>query len=279
MTGFNPGDQRDVLQIEVQVTVNWQLIIRSSLLMALVMGLLALSGCGALHSRRMWYPELSGMDKFDTRLYVEPTMTRLQRDALQGEIEQGREAVARFFGEVTASPYIVACLSNECDRRFGSYGQRAAAYGDMAIRLSGRGLSAALVAHEWSHAEVYRRAGGWWNARKIPRWFDEGVAVVVANESLHAEDNWRRIQASGLPVPSLDELQTFEDWGRAVRTYGETDGDRPTNFHVVYTRAGHEVRQFLQCTGPQGVLAVLDGVRAGLPFADAYAHARSRCRP
>ena len=232
-----------------------------------------------MHSSRMWIPELSGLEKFAAQLYVEPTLSALQRTALRHEVQQGREAVARFFGEVTTRPYIVACLSKACDQRFGSYGERAAAYGDMAIRLSGQGHSSPLVAHEWTHAEIYSRAGGWWNASRIPRWFDEGVAVVVANEPRHSEENWQLIQNRGLAVPSLDELQTFKEWGIAVRKYGETDSESPDNLRVVYTRAGHEVRQFLKCTGPQGILAVLDAVRAGLSFDQAYANARSGCRP
>lgn len=245
--------------------------------MLLAASSLALTGCGAIHSARMWFPAASGMDEVGPQLYVEPSMTAEQRQQLQRQIEIGRASVAAFYGDVTARPYIVACLTSECDIRFGSYGQRAAAYGDLAIRLSAKGLSAPLIAHEWSHAEVYRRAGGWWYARKIPRWFDEGVAVVVADEPRHSESNWREIQQRGLTVPPLGELQSFSDWGAAVRRYGETEGDVPGNLHVVYTAAGHEVRTFLACAGPAGVLTVLDALRSGLPFDQAYSNAKSKC--
>lgn len=240
-------------------------------------GTLALTGCGAIHSARMWFPKASGMDEISPQLYVEPSMSAEQRQALQRQIDLGRAAVAAFFGEVTAKPYIVACLTDDCDQRFGSYGQRAAAYGDLAIRLSAKGLTAPLIAHEWSHAEVYRRAGGWRYARQIPRWFDEGIAVVVANEPRHSEDNWRQIQQQGLAVPPLGELQSFSDWGGAVRQYGETEGDVPGNRHVVYTTAGHELRRFLACAGPKGVQAVLDALREGAAFDRAYASAQSGC--
>ena len=158
-----------------------------------------------------------------------------------------------------------------------SYGQRAAAYGDIAIRLSANGLSAPLVAHEWSHVEFYRRAGGWLHARKVPRWFDEGVAVVVANEARHSEANWHDIQRLGLPTPKLGELITFNDWGAAVNKYGETAGDVPSNLHVVYTTASQAVRGFLSCTGPTGIGSLLGALRAGATFDDAYAAATSEC--
>jgi hypothetical protein len=238
---------------------------------------ITLAGCGALHSARMWFPKASGMDEVDPHLFVEPTMSVEQRQEVQRQIKIGRTTVEIFYGDIATSPYFVACLTTECDVRFGSYGQRAASYGALAIRLSAKGLSAPLIAHEWSHAELFHRTGGWWYARKIPRWFDEGVAVVVANESRHSEENWSEIQRQGLPVPRLGKLISFSDWGDAVREYGETAGDVPGNLHVVYTAAGHEVRRFLSCVGPHGVAAVLDAVRSGSTFDDAYATVSAKC--
>lgn len=196
---------------------------------------------------------------------------------MQREIDVGRAAVVAFYGEATAAPYIVACITSACDDRFGSYGQRAAAYGDLAIRLSPRGLSAQLIAHELSHTEVFRRAGGWWYARKIPRWFDEGIAVVVAGEPRHSEDNWRETRRRGMPVPQLDELESFGDFDAALRKYGETRGDVPDNLRVVYTAVGHEMRTFVSCAGTQGVARVLDALRSDTTFVQAYAEARASC--
>jgi hypothetical protein len=251
----------------------------SHLLRGILLGVYAitLSGCGAIHSARMWFPKASGLDAVDARLYVEPVMSVEQRQEVQRQINIGRATVERFYGNITTTPYFIACRTTGCDDRFGSYGQRAAAYGDLAIRLSAKGWLAPLVAHEWSHAELYRRTGGWWYARKIPRWFDEGVAVVVADEPRHSEDNWREIQRRGLSIPQIGALISFSDWGDALKKYGETAGDVPSNLHVVYTVAGHEVRRFLSCSGPTGVVAVLDAVRSGSTFDDAYAMVSAKC--
>lgn len=243
----------------------------------LAAGAAALTGCGTIHSARMWFPKSFGMAEANPRLYVEPTMTAEQRQEVQRQIDIGRAQVERFYGSLTTTPYFVACISRECDLRFGSYGQPAAAYGDMAIRLWTQRLSAPIVAHEWSHAEFYHLAGGWWYARRIPRWFDEGVAVVLANEARHSEENWQEIQRRGLPMPKFDELISFNDWGVAVNKYGETAGDVPSNLHVVYTTAGHEVRGFLSCTGPAGIVRLLGAVRSGASFDEAYAEAHAKC--
>lgn len=92
-----------------------------------------------------------------------------------------------------------------------------------------------------------------------------------------SDENWQEIQRQGLPTPKFDELIFFSDWGAAVNKYGETAGDVPSNLHVVYTTAGHEVREFLSCAGPTGVTSVLRSVNAGSAFYEAYAGVRGKC--
>ena len=94
-----------------------------------------LTACGTVHSARMWFPKSFGMDEVNQRLYVEPTMTPEQRREVQHQIDIGRAQVERFYGRITTTPYFVACITRECDVRFGSYGQPVASYGDMAVRL------------------------------------------------------------------------------------------------------------------------------------------------
>jgi hypothetical protein len=241
---------------------------------------LALSGCGLTPWLRTLAPGQFGLEAVSTsdglRLYVEPAMTPAQRAALQQQIALGREQVQRFWGPLQTTPAIVACSSADCAARFDVVGPRAAAFADQAIRLSPRGLSAPLVAHEWSHAELYRRAGGWWQARGIPRWFDEGLAVVVADEPVHSEANWQRIRDEGLATPRLAELLSFADWGRAMGVYGETAGDVPENRRRVYTTAGHELRRWLACAGPGAAPALLTAVRDGEAFGSAYRRLQMR---
>ena len=237
----------------------------------------ALTACGALHNARMWLPNASGMDQVTATLYVEPAMSAEQRKALQHQIELGRAQVEAFYGSITTAPYFVACVTTQCAVRFGSYGEPATAFGDMAIRLTLNGRLTQLVAHEWSHAELYRRVGGWRHIGQIPRWFDEGVAVVVADEALHSPAHWQEIARRRLPTPPLTELISRRDWAAAIQTYGETRGDDPSNLRVVYSTAGHEVRTFLACAGSAGVGAVLDAVRAGEPFGAVYARVGRQC--
>ncbi|MGI9132970.1 MAG: hypothetical protein ACR2I0_03355 [Rhodoferax sp.] len=217
------------------------------------------------------------MEQDGADLYVEPSMPPDQRQALRAEIARGRAQVAQFFGEIRTDPYIVACASTACATRFGSYGERAAAFGDIAIRLSPNGWTAGVVAHEWVHAEVYRRVGGFWRINAIPRWFDEGVAVVVANEPIHSELNWQEIQRRRLPTPTLGTLRTRADWVNALRQYGETKVDDPDNLRVVYSMSGHTLRSWMRCAGPNGVAPLLEAVRGGEDFEAAFARLGGGC--
>lgn len=240
---------------------------------------LLLVACGSVNSLRMLSPGSFGMAEVHPKLYVEPAMSVEQRQELEKQILAGRAQVERFYGDIRTTPYFVACVTKECAVRFGSYGERATAFGDQAIRLSPNGLAAPLVAHEWSHAELYRRVGGWLRIGQIPRWFDEGVAVVVANEPRHSEDNWRQIQRRGVPTPALAELISRSDWTAAVRKYGETKGDDPNNLRAVYSTAGHELRRWFSCAGPSGADALLTAVREGESFDVTYRRIGRACLP
>jgi hypothetical protein len=100
------------------------------------------------------------MDRVSATLFVERSMSAEERAELQHQIYLAREIVARFYGHLTADPYFVACATMACAERFGSYGEPAAALGDIAIRLAPNGETSALIAHEMSHAELYHRVGG-----------------------------------------------------------------------------------------------------------------------
>lgn len=243
----------------------------------LLLACLALGGCAFLRDAPMLAPGAFGMEEIGPALFVEPALTGAERDDLRRAIDAGRVQAQRLWGALRTAPIVVACATQACSTRFGSQGARAAAFGDRAIRLSHDGRSAALIAHEWSHAELYRRVGGWWTIGRIPRWFDEGVAVIVADEPRHSEANWQEILRRGLPVPRLDELTTRAEWIAAVRRYGETRTDDPDNRRIVYSAAAHELRRWLACAGADGVKALLDEVRDGGSFDAAYARLGGGC--
>lgn len=241
---------------------------------AVAIALLAIVGGGGFVFRnelrllRVFAPEAFGMITAGDGLYVDPAMTAEQTAAVRGLRQSAEDRLREAFQDVITAPSIIACATEECFRSFGGNAQRALSFGDRAILLSPRGLTLPILTHERSHNELYARLWGWRGAfLTVPRWFDEGLAVVVSNEPTHSEAVWNDIERLGLARPALTELIGFGDWGRAVRTYGNGN---PQSLKIVYATAGHEVRRWYAKAGPAGLARLIVQIRAGQDFDSAY---------
>ena len=108
--------------------------------------------------------------------------------------------------------------------------------------------------------------------RNIPQWFDEGLAVVVSNEPTHSQKAWQEINKRGIPVPSLNELVSLEDWFTAIEKYGDHKANKlnPEKLKVIYATAGNEVRQWLDHVGQIGLLNLIKLIKSGEEFTYTY---------
>lgn len=89
---------------------------------------------------------------------------------------------------------------------------------DRAVMLSPRGIDVAIAAHEMSHVELHERLGR--APEQVPRWFDEGFAVLVADDRRYlapAGTGDRCLVGPDGPLPV-----TLEQWlgAASARTYG-----------------------------------------------------------
>ncbi|MGD0524453.1 MAG: LamG-like jellyroll fold domain-containing protein [Polyangiaceae bacterium] len=112
--------------------------------------------------------------------------------------------------------------------------------------------SAAVLVHEMVHAEVGARLA----PQRVPSWFDEGVAVLLAGAPPCA--------GASLP-PGIDDLRRLDD--RAV--LGEYT-DHPALLVPTYCQARGEVAAWVERHGQAQLLALIDVVHVGAPFEDAY---------
>lgn len=203
-------------------------------------------------------------------LAVDAAMGDADRAQVRRDIGAARERMERFFGTVLSRPQFVACATEACARSERGRGVAAITFGEPSLRLASLRPTVRSLAHEWTHAELAVRLGGDGNLARVPRWFLEGLAMAVSEEPAGNEDDWRTILRFGLPHPSLAELDSRQDWEAAVRKYGPPAVADPRHLRVVYTRAGHEVRQWLGHARREGALQLLEGVRAGQPFGPLY---------
>jgi hypothetical protein len=155
-------------------------------------------------------PGCYGLEQLRPRLYVEPGLNAAQRQQVTDAVDEGKRRVAEFFGDLRSDPDVLACYTDECYTRIGGGEERGIAVLNRAVMLSPRGLDPVIAAHELTHVELHARLG----QGSVPHWFDEGLAVLVSDDTRYllpvgARD--RCIVASTGPLP-----ETLDDWSRAA---------------------------------------------------------------
>lgn len=244
-------------------------------LIPLVLTLL-LSGCSVLRGGKLWAPETFGLQPVAPNLYVERGMDAATIAQLKEAMLKAEAAIRATYGGVLSQPLVHACFTDACLAAFGGEGTFAKVYGKR-ILLSRNGLNWHFIAHEWSHAELWQRLGftAW---KRMPQWFDDGVAVAVSEAPQHTELHWDYLVAHNIARPSREELmglKTLDAWLAAQRRYSDNkNAERrargETEIHALYAAAGHEVRPWLVKVGVPGMLVLIDKLNDGATFTEVY---------
>jgi hypothetical protein len=246
-------------------------------LLGLMLSLITISGCSILQGGKLLAPESFGLTPVTPSLYVEAGADETTRIRLRKSMEKAENAIRTAYGGAASHPTVNACITEKCYESFGGgRGSLAKVYGKR-ILLSPRALNWHFLAHEWSHAEMSTRLTlfAW---KRMPQWFDEGVAVVVSEAPEHSESHWQFLVATNVPRPTREELQTLKSlkqWLDTIHKYGEdTNIERKAKgepeFRPVYSAAGHELRPWLAKIGSTGLLAFIDRMNDGADFESAY---------
>ncbi|MGC4896503.1 hypothetical protein [Micromonospora sp. DT31] len=194
-------------------------------------------------------PRCYGMTPVRDRLYAEPGLSAADRRRLVEVYDAATRQVDDFYRGRESAPTVLACFSADCYARIGGGGERGMAVRNQALMLSPRGIDPVIAAHELSHVELHARLGS--HADEVPQWFDEGLAVLVADDRRYllpptAPDRCR--DAAPGPLP-----ETLDAWLRAA-----------TADEQVYARAACRVQRWVQAGGgPEAVLRLVTRLRAG----------------
>ncbi|WP_173529338.1 hypothetical protein [Nonomuraea antri] len=196
-------------------------------------------------------PGCYGMTRLRPGLYIEPGLPAAREREIAAVVDAAERRVAAFYGGRRSTPDVLACASAVCYRRIGGGGERGVAVLNRAVMLSPSGIDVAIAAHEMSHVELHTRLGS--AAGRVPQWFDEGLAVVVADDSRYLKPE----TAGDRCLVSTDEAlpRTLDEWLRAARA------DRNT-----YAKAACRVSRWLAANGgPRAVLDLPDNLPAEPP--------------
>ena len=247
----------------------------------LLSALTFLSGCSLIQGGKLYSPELFGLTRIAADVYIEQDADDVRKVALTDAVIKARNAIKLAYGDIHAHPKISACITEECFWKFGGRGEFAKVYGTLVL-LSPRALNWHFIAHEWSHAEMITRLNlsAW---KRMPQWFDEGLAVAISEAPEHSEDHWQYLVMTDTPRPMPEELHTLkslDQWLSAVQRYSDNkNAERKAHgepeIHSVYAASGHEIRPWLATAGTPGLLAFIEKLNHGETFESAYEAADS----
>ena len=206
-------------------------------------------------------PGCYGLERFSGNTFIERSASPQQRARVAAVLEQARNRVAGFYGDLQTQPRILVCVSDGCYQKIRYVGSRGNAFGDLALELSPRGIDPVTAAHELSHMELHHRIGLIrYFLGAIPSWFDEGLAVVVS-------DDPRYLRPAGgadrCKVRSDEALPTgIMEWAHAIG---------PDDRNQLYAKAACRVADWIKTKGgAKAVLRLVARVSGGTPFAEAY---------
>jgi len=185
-----------------------------------------------------------------------PAQTRadLLRDA-----EAATATVRTFYGAFHRQPFLVACWTEKCARKLKEQDTMGIAIPTpfrSIVSLSPNGINRTILTHEFAHTELHYRVGLWVRAiGTFPVWFDEGVAVLVSDDSRYLNPgttaSQRCLRNSERPLPT----SPF-DWN-----------PKATKDPMLYPDAVCRVLQWMEVNGGKaGLLKTIDAVGKGVAF-------------
>lgn len=204
--------------------------------------------------------DYSGFKK-DGRLYFDSNTPASSADYVRGVIELASGRVASFWGEKTSDPKFIYCSSGADFKKYGSPFPVPALthikFG-ATIVISNQGVDTDILAHEISHAEFYERIGFYNWSFKIPRWFDEGLAMLNDYRSYYSEDTLKARSDNFKNLPDVKQFKT----GKQFNEEGS-----PEQIMLNFMTAKYLVKRWYT---KEKLQKLIENINAGMDFDKAF---------
>ena len=184
-----------------------------------------------------------GMTCIGPNIYVDPEMPATQRKQFLQTVKQSKVEIKQFFGGMKSTPKIYACSTKKCFKKFGGVPAIAKTINDDTVLLSSKGLNKTTLTHELAHAEFHKRLGSPHLWKKVPMWFDEGLAVLACKDPKYAKQ---------VPMMSLNKISSHDQWLQASR-----------NRKPVYNIARQAIEAWYKGVGTKGLLDMIERMKKG----------------
>ena len=206
----------------------------------------------------LFCPTCFGYENFSHNIYIESKATSKQKENLTKNYLQAKKQVENVYGPLVSNPLIIASVSQDQHDFIGGGKTKGEAYGATAIKLSPKGLNSAIIAHELAHIELHTRIGALRSYRKLPAWFDEGLAVLISEDERY----------TGPPRPDefsekqVMELTSSRTWRRTAKNSKEA--------YKIYSPAYRIVRKWFDKAGPEGIQELIKRMKNKEDFQKIY---------
>ena len=201
--------------------------------------------------------------KKDGTLYFNINTPRNKVETAKSLIELASNRVAVFWGQKTCNPKYIYCEKVEDFKKFGSlYPVPALTHIKLGsyIVISNQGLDLDIIAHEISHAEFYERVGFYNWSFKIPRWFDEGLAMQNDDRNYYSEDTLKLKSNNYKNLPDIKKLKSGKQFNE--------EGSRE-QIMLNFMTAKHEIKNWY---AKEKLARFIKDINSGKTFEEAFGY-------
>ena len=212
---------------------------------------------------RMSVPYRSSFEKISDNVYVNKYYAG-NRDEIANLMEDAKTRDAFFFGSLTCLDHTVIIICDEeklLAKLGGDHDTQTVLFPvkKSYISISTEYLNVDVLAHELTHAELKERLSDK-ALRKIPTWFDEGIALQNDYREQYGPAAWAEQTDIGKNIVAHEDMDTSAEF------YSGTKEDR----RFRYLNAKHDVAEWLENHGLQGFMNLIDRLNNGEDFSAAY---------
>lgn len=168
-------------------------------------------------------PGCFGLEQAGDGVFLQTGMAAAERSRVLATVSAARAQAAQFYGGLQHQPRILVCADDACYQRMGGMpGTATGALGATALEVSHLGAEQQVfITAGLSRAELYGRVGFWkFNLGAVPMWFDEGLAVVVADDNAYILPPGRHDRCLTGALPDMPA--TPSEWQEEMQQEGPT---------------------------------------------------------
>ncbi|MBP1639621.1 MAG: hypothetical protein H6Q17_1204 [Bacteroidetes bacterium] len=210
----------------------------------------------------------SGFISKDKKTYYSPLLSPSLQDSLSLLVKKAEQRNIAFW-RISGHKYkIVFCATqNEISKYSGNTQNRMVSRHTLLgtfIVLGNEGFDLDVISHELCHSFFWSQLG-YFDQRKIPAWFDEGLAMQLDYRSFLKDSTFEKNYVTNYEtLKAIESPEQFYKNGWPLMKKN-------------YIVARIEVKQFLTSCGMDGIQQIIENLNKGDDFVSSYKNIKESC--